>query len=103
MLKQRIQGDMKAAMKSGDKRKLGAIRLILAAVKQVEVDSRTDVWGLGALLHALITGRPPLEGSGDALRRAAADGQYAPLPESGGSYQPSPEHIKMLQGLGYIS
>ena len=43
MLKARIQGDMKAAMKSGDKRKLGAIRLILAAVKQVEVDSRTEV------------------------------------------------------------
>ena len=43
MLKQRIQGDMKAAMKSGDKRTLGTIRLILAAIKQIEVDSRTEV------------------------------------------------------------
>ncbi len=43
MLKQRIQGDMKAAMKSGDKRTLGTIRLILAAIKQIEVDSRTAV------------------------------------------------------------
>lgn len=45
------------------------------------IHGRTDVWGLGALLHALITGRPPLGGSGDALRRAAADGQYVPLPD----------------------
>ncbi|HEC15163.1 MAG TPA: GatB/YqeY domain-containing protein [Sedimenticola sp.] len=43
MLKQRIQGDMKAAMKSGDKRRLGVIRLILAAIKQSEVDSRAEV------------------------------------------------------------
>lgn len=40
MLKQRIEGDMKAAMKSGDKRRLGVIRLILAAIKQREVDER---------------------------------------------------------------
>ena len=45
-----------------------------------EVHGRTDVWGLGALLHALITGKPPLEGSGDDLRRAAADAHYAALP-----------------------
>jgi len=43
MLKLKIQGDMKAAMKSGDKRTLGAIRLILAAIKQIEVDSRSEV------------------------------------------------------------
>ncbi|MFC1602326.1 GatB/YqeY domain-containing protein [Pseudomonadota bacterium] len=43
MLKQRIQSDMKTAMKSGDKRTLGTIRLILAAIKQIEVDSRSEV------------------------------------------------------------
>ncbi len=43
MLKQQIQGDMKAAMKRGDKRTLGTIRLLLAAIKQIEVDSRTEV------------------------------------------------------------
>jgi len=46
------------------------------------VHGRTDVWGLGALLHAMITGKPPLTGSGDALRTEAAHAQYAPLPES---------------------
>ena len=39
-LKQRITDDMKAAMKGGDKPRLGVIRLILAAIKQREVDER---------------------------------------------------------------
>ena len=39
-LKQRIQEDMKAAMKAGAKERLGVIRLVLAAIKQVEVDGR---------------------------------------------------------------
>jgi len=36
----RIQEDMKTAMRGGDKRRLGVIRLILAAIKQREVDER---------------------------------------------------------------
>ena len=43
MLKQRIQDDMKAAMKGGDKPRLGVIRLIMAAVKQREVDERIEL------------------------------------------------------------
>jgi uncharacterized protein YqeY len=39
-LKQRIQEDMKTAMKSGEKDRLGVIRLILSAIKQIEVDQR---------------------------------------------------------------
>jgi uncharacterized protein len=39
-LKQRIQADMKASMKSGDKPRLGVIRLMMAAIKQQEVDER---------------------------------------------------------------
>ncbi|MBS0383671.1 MAG: GatB/YqeY domain-containing protein [Proteobacteria bacterium] len=39
-LKARITEDMKAAMKGGDKPRLGTIRLILAALKQREVDER---------------------------------------------------------------
>lgn len=39
-LKQRIGDDMKAAMRQGEKRRLGIIRLILAAIKQREVDER---------------------------------------------------------------
>jgi len=43
MLKQRIQDGMKAAMKAADKRRLGIIRLILAAIKQREVDERIEL------------------------------------------------------------
>ncbi|HIA08808.1 MAG TPA: GatB/YqeY domain-containing protein [Chromatiaceae bacterium] len=42
-LKARITTDMKTAMKSGDKSRLGTIRLILAAIKQVEVDQRIEL------------------------------------------------------------
>ena len=34
---------MKSAMKNGDKERLATIRLILAAVKQIEVDTREEV------------------------------------------------------------
>jgi uncharacterized protein YqeY len=39
-LKGRITEDMKAAMRSGDKERLGVIRMITAAIKQREVDER---------------------------------------------------------------
>lgn len=42
-LKQRIQEDMKSAMRAQEKQRLDAIRLILAAVKQIEVDERIVV------------------------------------------------------------
>ena len=42
-LKQRLQDEMKATMKSGDKPRLGVIRLILSAVKQIEVDERIEL------------------------------------------------------------
>jgi len=43
VLRLQIQEDMKTAMKAGDKRRLGAVRLILAAVKQKEVDERKEL------------------------------------------------------------
>ncbi|WP_342219639.1 GatB/YqeY domain-containing protein [Rickettsiella endosymbiont of Miltochrista miniata] len=42
-LKQRIQEDMKTALRAQDKQRLGVVRLILAAIKQVEVDERVEV------------------------------------------------------------
>lgn len=39
-IKDRIQEDMKTAMRSGEKDRLGTIRLIMAAIKQREVDER---------------------------------------------------------------
>ena len=42
-LKNQITEDMKSAMKSGDKDRLKVVRLIMAAVKQVEVDKRVEL------------------------------------------------------------
>jgi len=42
-LKDRIKEDMKASMKSGNKARLGIIRMILAAIKQIEVDERIEL------------------------------------------------------------
>ena len=42
-LKDRIQQDMKAAMRSGDKPRLGTIRLMLAAIKHREIDERIEL------------------------------------------------------------
>jgi len=42
-LKGQITQDMKAAMKAGDKDRLKVVRLMLAAIKQIEVDQRVEL------------------------------------------------------------
>jgi uncharacterized protein len=42
-LKVRISDDMKAAMRARETERLGTIRLLLAAIKQREVDERTEL------------------------------------------------------------
>jgi len=42
-MKQQLTDDMKAAMKAGEKHRLGVIRLINAAIKQREVDERIEL------------------------------------------------------------
>jgi len=42
-LKTRLQDDMKSSMKSGNKERLGVIRLMLSAIKQIEVDERIEL------------------------------------------------------------
>ncbi|VAW82598.1 Transamidase GatB domain protein [hydrothermal vent metagenome] len=42
-LRDTLQQDMKTALRGGDKPKLGVVRLILAAVKQREVDERIEL------------------------------------------------------------
>lgn len=43
MLKQQLTDDMKTAMRAGDKPRLLVIRLMLAAIKQREVDERIEL------------------------------------------------------------
>jgi len=42
-LKKRITDDMKSAMKAKDKQALKAVRMILGAIKQKEVDDRIEL------------------------------------------------------------
>ena len=42
-LKARLQADMKTAMKAREKKRLGTIRLALAALKQREIDERIEL------------------------------------------------------------
>lgn len=41
-LRARITEDMKAAMKAGDRKKLGTLRLMQAAIKDKDINSRTE-------------------------------------------------------------
>ncbi|RIX47596.1 MAG: GatB/YqeY domain-containing protein [Rhodocyclales bacterium GT-UBC] len=58
-LKARITEDMKAAMKAKEAGKLAAIRLLLAAVKQKEVDEQTELddTAVGAVIEKLVKQR----------------------------------------------
>ncbi len=42
-LKDRIHDDMKTALRAGEKERLGVIRMAMAAIKQIEVDTRKDL------------------------------------------------------------
>ncbi len=42
-LKAQIQQDMKAAMKAGEKDRLGVIRMLLAAIQGMEIDTRGEL------------------------------------------------------------
>ena len=58
-LKEQLQQDMKAALKAGEKERLGVVRMALAAIKQVEIDSRKtlDDAGILATLQKMIKQR----------------------------------------------
>ncbi len=76
-LKQRIVEDMKAAMRARDKERLAAIRLITAALKQVEVDERLasidDVRTLAVLQKMLKQRRDSIAQYTEANRQDLAD------------------------------
>ncbi|MEM1412227.1 MAG: GatB/YqeY domain-containing protein [Pseudomonadota bacterium] len=48
-LKDQIQEDVKNAMRARDKERIGALRLISAAIKQIEVDTREDLDDAGVV------------------------------------------------------
>jgi len=75
-LKQRILEDVTATMRARDKPRLGTLRLVTAAIKQVEVDSRSDLDDAGVLTvleKMLKQRRDSLQQYSDAGRRDLAD------------------------------
>lgn len=75
-LKQRILDDVTAAMRAKDKPRLGTLRLVTAAVKQLEVDSRAslgDADVLAVLEKMLKQRRDSLQQYSDAGRQDLAD------------------------------
>ena len=81
-LKDKITGDMKTAMRAKDSERLGTIRLLLAALKQKEVDERVvlDDAAVIAIVDKLIKQRKDsLEAFQKAERKDLADKEAAEL------------------------
>jgi len=75
-LKQRIQSDVTDAMRARDKARLGTLRLVTAAIKQIEVDTRDeldDADVLAVLEKMLKQRRDSLQQYTDAGRSDLAD------------------------------
>jgi len=70
-LKQRINEDMKTALKAKETARLGAIRLLLAAIKQKEVDERVELDDAGviAVIEKLLKQRKDSIAQYEAARR----------------------------------
>jgi uncharacterized protein YqeY len=93
-LKARIQEDVKTAMRSRDRERLAALRLITAAIKQIEVDKRIELADedvLGVLDKMLKQRRESLEQYESAGREDLAEkeryelaliGEFMPEPLS---------------------
>ncbi len=78
MLKDQIQSDMKTAMKAGEKARLGVIRLIIAAIKQREIDERValdDTQVLAVLDKMMKQRRDSIEQFSKAGRMDLADAE----------------------------
>lgn len=81
-LKNKITDDMKTAMKAGDKDRLKVVRMILAAIKQVEVDTRTeldDAAVLGVLEKMVKQRRDSVEQFRQGGRDDLADNELAEI------------------------
>jgi hypothetical protein len=79
-LKQQLTDDMKAAMRSKDKPRLGVVRLVLAAIKQREVDERVeldDAQVLAVLDKMVKQRRDSIKQYSDAGRNDLADAEQA--------------------------
>jgi len=81
-LKERITEDMKAAMRAKDAERLGAIRMLTAAIKQKEVDERVeldDVAVVGIVDKLLKQRKDSIDAFQKAGRQDLADKEQAEM------------------------
>jgi uncharacterized protein YqeY len=79
-LKSRINEDMKAALRAKETARLGAIRLLMAAIKQKEVDERVELddAGIVAVIDKMLKQRrDSIEQYGKAGRQDLVDAESA--------------------------
>jgi hypothetical protein len=91
-LKARITEDMKTAMRAKDTARLATIRLLLAAIKQKEIDERVDLddTGVTAVIEKMIKQRKDAIGQYEAAgRQDLADREQAEIDVLAG-YMPQP-------------
>ena len=81
-LKEQITEDMKTAMRARDSERLGTIRLLLAAIKQKEVDERVvvdDVMAVAIVDKLIKQRKDSIEAFEKAARKDLADKEAAEL------------------------
>ncbi len=91
-LKRRVDDDTKTALRAGDKRRLGTLRLVLAAIKQREVDERVclDDAGVLQVLDRMVKQRKESLAIYTQAERADLAGQEAFELEIVQGYLPAP-------------
>ncbi|MGQ0592005.1 MAG: GatB/YqeY domain-containing protein [Gammaproteobacteria bacterium] len=100
-LKRRVDDDTKTALRAGDKRRLGTLRLILAAIKQREVDERVSLDDAGVLqvLDKMVKQRKESLAIYTQAKRADLAGQEAFELEIVQSYLPAPIDAARIAAL----
>lgn len=100
-LKEQIGEDMKSAMRARERERLSVVRMLLAAIKQKEIDERVslDDAGVLAVVEKMVKQRRDAESqyrdAGRAELAAAEAAEIAVL----GAYLPEPLDDVALQGL----
>jgi uncharacterized protein YqeY len=72
-LKQRLKEDMAAAMRQGETERRNTLRLLLAAIQQVEVDERRELDDAGAMAVLQKQAKQRRESVADALKAGRPD------------------------------
>ena len=100
-LKRRVDDDTKTALRAGDKRRLGTLRLILAAIKQREVDERVSLDDAGVLqvLDKMVKQRKESLAIYTQAKRADLAGQEAFELEIVQGYLPAPLDAARIAAL----